>query len=523
MGEKVATLYAELGVNSDKARDALSSFSKDLLKVAGGAIAVGKTLEKAFDLGKEGASVTQLRESFDRLTQRFGAGTDLLERLRSASRDTVDDLTLMSSTMLLLQGVSDEFGKQLTAATPQLLEMAKAANKLNPELGDVAFLYDSLARGIKRSSPLILDNLGIIVKVGEANEKFAKSIGKSVDELTAEETKMALLNATLEAGKVMIDQAGGSVDSATDKFSRLEATTKNLGNAIKEKLAPFLADAADGLYQLLTYEDRMNSVMAEHNQTMLASAKTYEEYIREMARAKMVSIGFAAEEALVISQTKDLNALVSEGTRLYGFSTEAQFNLGRAIAYVKDETYTVADATEGWIQRQEQLAGVLGNTSTSMTDYSVSLSVVNASMKELNRETLFQIATEGLNAEQTLAAARAMHMIDEATLMQLESAQKLNQELLAGNINLTEYTQRLTKLDWWLRNIPKDIKIMVSTAVSGVTTGNVGQLPGGATGGGGGTYGYGSTTNNNVTINVNGAGDPYAVSQQVGQTVRDAY
>lgn len=201
-----------------------------------GAVAVGLALKKAFDLGREGAVIEQTAESFDFLLQKIGVAPDLLNELRRAANGTVDDLTLMSSTMTLVAGAGDKLGAALLESTPQLLEIAKAANKLNPALGDTAFFYESIATGVKRAQPLILDNLGLTIKVGAANEAFADKLGKTVEQLTAEEKQMAILNDVMRAGGVIIDQIGGSTEAATDAYDRLTVATKNYKDELKRGL-----------------------------------------------------------------------------------------------------------------------------------------------------------------------------------------------------------------------------------------------------------------------------------------------
>jgi hypothetical protein len=224
------------------ASSGLKEFDKSFGKLGGGFTslipgAIGVTgaimaLGKAFEFGKQGAVIGQTKESFDRLMDSMGIAPDILQQMRDATLGTVDDMTLMSSTMTLVAGTSDELGSAMVEAAPQLLRIAKAANKLNPTLGDTASLYQSLATGIKRASPLILDNLGLTIKVGTANEAMAAKMGKSVEALTAEEKQMALLEAALEAGDRMIEQVGGSVESMSDQFARAEVEIKNTTDTV---------------------------------------------------------------------------------------------------------------------------------------------------------------------------------------------------------------------------------------------------------------------------------------------------
>ena len=202
----------------------------------GGAAVAGAlyAVKKAYDFGKEGAVIKQTAASFDMLLEKVGAAPNLLNQLRDASRGTVDDMTIMSGTALVLAGVSGELAENIAAATPELMAIAKAANKLNPSLGDTAFMYQSIATGVKRAQPLILDNLGLTIKVGSANEAMAEQLGKSVEQLTAEEKSMAILNDTLRAGKVLIDQVGGSTESLTDAYEKMGAGATNYFNEMKK-------------------------------------------------------------------------------------------------------------------------------------------------------------------------------------------------------------------------------------------------------------------------------------------------
>jgi len=222
-------------------------------KAAGATTAVLATMavvaSKAFEMGKSGAAVKQTGESFTFLMEKVGASNKTLEKLRSAARGTVDDMTLMSSTATLLAGSSGVLGERLAESTPLLLNIAKAAQKLNPSLGDTTFLYNSLAVGIKRGSPLILDNLGLLVSQGDANKRLAAELGKTVAALTTEEMKLALLNETIRAGNVLVNQAGGNTESATDAYDRLGASWKNLKDigvlVVHDALEPAVKTAAD--------------------------------------------------------------------------------------------------------------------------------------------------------------------------------------------------------------------------------------------------------------------------------------
>lgn len=228
------------------AASAASGDFTNLLGVVGSVTAAVVVLKEGFEFAEEGAQIQQLKSSFDLMNESVFKSPDLLDDMSEAVRGTVAETDLMRGLLTLTAGASDEMAQSFAQAAPKLLEIAKASNKLNPSLGDTAFLYESLSLGIKRNSPLILDNLGIVVKVGEANEKYAAQIGKTVEALTAEEKSTALLNATLESGNKIVQQAGGNADSAADSYAEfrviLAETTTELKLLASEGLAPVIPE-----------------------------------------------------------------------------------------------------------------------------------------------------------------------------------------------------------------------------------------------------------------------------------------
>ncbi len=189
---------------------------------------VADGFEQVFDYTRGGAEFVQTERAFSTLMESMGMSTAVLDDWRQAAGGIVTELDLMSGFQTLAAGMTEELTLAFAENNTKLLEISKAASALNPKLGDTAYMYESITRGIKRSSPLILDNLGILVKVGQANEKLAKSLGKTVEELTSEEQQMALLNEVLEKGDLLIQQLGGSADAATDPWDRF---TTAMGNA----------------------------------------------------------------------------------------------------------------------------------------------------------------------------------------------------------------------------------------------------------------------------------------------------
>lgn len=179
-------------------------------------------------LGLRGAAMPGVIEAFDIATARAGIYSQvLLQDLRTASRGTIADFALMKTANLALAGAGDELGKALGPGRglAGLMEIARAQARATGQ--SVDYLFDSLVTGVKRSTPLLIDNTGLVLKVSQADEAYARSIGKAVDQLTAEEKQIALLNATLEAGKFAVDSYGQGALQASERIARLRTTITN--------------------------------------------------------------------------------------------------------------------------------------------------------------------------------------------------------------------------------------------------------------------------------------------------------
>lgn len=209
-----------------------------------GALAIGKTV---WSLGELGAQSLTTEASFRNLMRSVGASPSLLDQMSRAAGGTITELQLMQSANTALAGTSGALSSELAGAIPKLIEAGRAAAMLNPSMGDAAFMTQSLITGIKRGSPMLIDNTGITLKLGEATEAYAASIGKSVAELTTQERSIAILRATMAGADTLIQQAGDSLDSMTSDIQRSKVAVEELKTAFGELAAPGVANAASNV------------------------------------------------------------------------------------------------------------------------------------------------------------------------------------------------------------------------------------------------------------------------------------
>lgn len=203
-----------------------------------------------FELGKRGAELVPLAESFDNLTASVGLSSQaLLIDLRKAANGTVSDFDLIKRANLALVGSTGEFGKAFGQKLPQVLAAARAAAKATGQ--DVDFLFQSLVSGIKRASPRLIDNTGIVLRLGEANQALATKLGKTVDSLTDEEKQIAVLNATVEAGETLIASLGDKHESNAEKIARGNATITNTLDGLAIAVQPAYGVVLDSTQKVL--------------------------------------------------------------------------------------------------------------------------------------------------------------------------------------------------------------------------------------------------------------------------------
>ena len=179
----------------------------------------------AFGALQRAAQFSQLKKGLTELGQQSGRTLSIMaEGLREVTGGAISAEEAMRAAAL---GVSGGFGGE------QLAGLAKIARGASITLGrSLPDAFDRLTRGAIKLEPEILDELGIMVRLDDAVENYAATIGKAGGALTQMERRQAFMNAILEQGESKFGEIADSVEP--DAYSRLGATFGDLTNAIFE-------------------------------------------------------------------------------------------------------------------------------------------------------------------------------------------------------------------------------------------------------------------------------------------------
>ena len=368
--KKVKGEIQGLGTSGKEAKGGLSGLS-DGLKTAG-AIAAGVTaaigatagaIKLLTDAAQEGAAFQRIEEASGSLAASMGADMDeILSALRGASLGMVSDYDLMqAASRAMMLGVSADADE-----LSQLLEVAGIRGRAMGLSTTQAF--NDIVTGIGRASPLILDNLGIVVDAEANYQAYADSIGKTSEELSKAEKTQALLNGVLESSKGLLESTGGLTVDNAGKWEQLSAAQKNYFDMLKSDLADATSWWAE--YWTTVFNDRADvkkgrEIWEQARDMMLITADMQAAYDAAV-RGGQSDYNFMLQNADMITTLEQRIKQATEGTD--DFATSNYELAGGASAATAAIAKQVAEqnALNAEMERQAKIQAELADV-TSLT------------------------------------------------------------------------------------------------------------------------------------------------------------
>ena len=322
-------------------------------------------MQKAWNMAEMAAQFEQSRSAFKSMVTSMGKDAEVeFDKIRKASAGLIDEKSLTESANKAISlGIPIE---KLAA----LMEVARAKAR---DMGiSTNQAFNDIATGVGRASPLILNNLGLVMKVGSANDAMAASLGKTVEQLTDQEKKMAVLNATLEAGKEAVNRYDLSIKTTKERMDTLKATVADLQLMMGQAFLRAIAGVTGAFRSLnsasMTASAAIWKLIQAKNEFMAMVTwgdigKSYEE-AAEQARQNAESDWKAALKytdmandsfGAMVATTDDLAVAMSKTSVEIKDNTETVTKNGKAVKETAENTEHLEKALEAIRIKLQQL------------------------------------------------------------------------------------------------------------------------------------------------------------------------
>jgi len=219
---------------SQQSANSTKNFSKMAQGISGGLVPAYATLaanvfalSAAYGFLKRAGDLAALRQAQQEYAYSTGTSMSLLtSRLQEATGGLLTfDEAAQAAAIGTAAGLSSD----------QLEGLAEIAKKASAALGrDLTDSFNRLTRGAIKAEPELLDELGIIVRLNDATETYARRLNITGRELNTFEKSQAVVNAVLEQGVKKFEDIG----DAQNDIAKLGKAVDDLVKAIQTGIVP---------------------------------------------------------------------------------------------------------------------------------------------------------------------------------------------------------------------------------------------------------------------------------------------
>jgi hypothetical protein len=240
-----ATLNRNFKGASQQSSNTTKNFSKMAQGITGGLVPAYATLAAnifaigaAFRFLQNAADLRILQQGQLEYAQRTGQSLSILTRQLQAA--TGGQLAFADAA----QSVAIATAAGLS--TKQINQLGVVAKNASLMLGrDLTDSFNRLVRGAVKAEPELLDELGIILRLETASEKYALSIGKTAKQLNIFQKSQAVVNEVLAQG----EEKFGAVETQVNQLTKLAKAFDDLVNSLKSLVGPAAEFIAKALSQ----------------------------------------------------------------------------------------------------------------------------------------------------------------------------------------------------------------------------------------------------------------------------------
>jgi hypothetical protein len=306
---------------------------------------------------------------------------------------TADEVDQMAGRLSDLTAVEDDTIKKGAAV---MLTFTKIGEDVFPQAMEAA---------LNLSAAFGQDLQSSILQVGKAlNDPSGMAAMKRVG-VSFTEAQMEMGRELYETGRIaeyqrmvlqeLNTEVGGAAAAAADTYAgQLQKLQNNIGNLAEEiglVLLPPLTDATGALNLLITMNDRIGDALSDHETEVRKTAKTYDEYYKEMLRAAKASGQFGATIELTEDELASMGATVDFVAEEIGALTESQWEAARSDEHLialmdqyRQKAEDAGTATGDFEAALDDLATIIGGQfGKEIDDYQGKLQDIVGENKDL--------------------------------------------------------------------------------------------------------------------------------------------
>jgi len=347
------------------------------------------------------------RRALERSLESQGAAIDeFIGKLKSLSNNQIatSDIILASNRALALGISKDDIPGLLEAATKASVSLGISATQA----------FNDITTGVGRASPLILDNLGIVVDAVKIYSDFADSVGKTVEELTKQEKTAALTAAVIKtAGKGAEDFADAQSKvtvALAQSTAKLKDWFENTTNAVAS--SEKLAEVIEGTSSVLgNYGTALGVVLTK----LGALVPAQDSWARSLATSRDFLRGLTAgvsEVLIAINEygesVTNLKAIQEESDRVTKLLNDRRAEEVRLLDDSVRATSEFAKAQEDAAARTARIEAALKGEATALQKLGEALGIVTAA--ELEAEV--RAIEEAMQAARDATLGFSQELID---------------------------------------------------------------------------------------------------------------
>lgn len=414
-------------------------------------------VKTATELGELGARAASLETAFTNLAGGANAAAGYIDAIKEASRGTISEMDAMqaATTALTLDVVSnaDEMARlteiAVTLGKAQGLTATQAIKDLTTALG--------------RQSPMILDNLGITMKLSEAYSSYADRLGKSVGELTDAEKKQAFLNEALERGAKVAGELGGVLEDSQSAVEQSEAAWADLRKEIgmnfkdavagaKKETAGLARTMADAMKIMRTTREAQ-ALLGDEVYTTVHGIRYYHDGLDQLVEAQKLYNFYldGAEGQLWDYQDRErqaTEALIEHAVAAADFAPHLKDYDDRFVSIsgnvastadgfraLREAEAAAGDAAEEAAPQHEAQAGALAEAAKSAGELAMSLK--DATEKQIAKELIGMLDPKKMGAGYWTAITdigESFDLMDQKSIALTENLPKLAEAMEEGLI-----------------------------------------------------------------------------------------